>query len=90
MFVSGFVSFMAGLLLGARFKVGILIPAIVTILVAQFALGRWIGQALPLMIASGILALTALQAGYVCGAFSAARSPMKLGQPDGVPLRDSR
>jgi hypothetical protein len=90
MFVAGFASFVVGLLLGNRFKVGILVPAIVTILVAQFALGRWSGQGLPLMIASALLALTALQAGYVCGAFSAQRPSLKLGQPDGLPVRDSR
>jgi len=92
MFVSTSLSFIAGMLLGSRFRVGILVPAIVIILVATFVLGSLSGRSLPLTIASGTLALTALQAGYLCGALSAVRSPLKLGQPDGLGIsaHDSR
>jgi Flp pilus assembly protein TadG len=90
MIIAAVACFIAGMLLGTRFRVAILLPIMLVTVAAIFSFGLLSGQEASLMIAWQIMALTALQLGYLSAATMAARSARKLYQRDGMTVHVTR
>lgn len=82
--------FIAGTLLGTRYRVVILVPAMLVTAAAVLAYGISVGQQASFMIISQIVAFTTLQLGYLSAALMADRSARKLYQAGSVTVRGSR
>ena len=84
MIIAAFACFIAGALLGTRFRVAILLPTMLVSMGVTLSIGVLGGQEFSQMIASQITTLTALQFGYLSSALIAARPVRKLYRPDAV------
>jgi H+/Cl- antiporter ClcA len=89
MITAAFACFAAGTLLGTRFRVAVLVPAMLVTMAAVLSFGILNGQEVSLIVASQLAALTALQLGYISSAIIATRSARKLYQRDAMTLRNS-
>ena len=84
MIIAAFVCFIAGTLLGMRFKVAILLPVMFVVAAAILPFGILTGQKFLFIISLELITLTALQLGYLSTALIAARSARKNYAPHGV------
>jgi hypothetical protein len=89
MITAAFTCFIAGTLLGARFRVAILLPALLVSAAAILFRGILSGQDASFIIASMIVALTTLQLGYLSTAIMTFRSARKS-YLRGMTVHDSR
>jgi len=90
MIVAALVCFIAGTLLGMRFKVAILLPVTFVIAAAILPFGILTGQKFLFIIALELVTLIALQLGYLSTALIAARAARKNYAPHGVTAHHSR
>jgi fumarate reductase subunit D len=74
MIVAALVCFIAGTLLGMRFKVAILLPVMFVIAAAILPFGILTGQKFSFIISLELVTLTALQLGYLSTALLGARA----------------
>jgi hypothetical protein len=84
MTIAAFACFTAGMLLGTWFRVAILLPAMLLTIAVTLSFGVLSGQSASGMIFCQILALTALQMGYLTAALLPPRSARKIYQSDRV------
>jgi fumarate reductase subunit D len=77
MIIAAFVCFIAGTLLGMRFKVAILLPVMFVVAAAILPFGILTGQKVSFIITLELMMLTALQLGYLSTALIVARSTRK-------------
>jgi fumarate reductase subunit D len=77
MIVAALVCFIAGTLLGMRFKVAILMPVMFVVAAAILPFGILTGQKVSFIIALEFATVTALQLGYLSTALIAARTARK-------------
>lgn len=90
MIIAASACFIAGALLGRRFKVAILLPVMFVIAAAILPLGILTGQTFWFIISLELITLTALQLGYLSTALIAARSARKNYAPQGMTAHRSR
>jgi hypothetical protein len=84
------VCFIAGMLLGMRFKVAGLLPAMFVVSALMLSFGILSGQAVSFIVFSQFVAFVTIQLGYLSAVVLAARSARKLCSPHGVTVRDPR
>ncbi len=84
MFIAALFCFIAGTLLGMRFKVAILLPVMFVIAAAILPFGILTGQKVSFIISLELMTLTALQLGYLSTALIAAWATRKQYAPHGV------
>ena len=77
MIAAAVVCFIAGALLGMRFKVAVLVPAIFVTGAAMLPFGILTGQAVSSIMSTEFATLAALQFGYLLAAIIASRSVAK-------------
>ena len=90
MIIAAFVCFIAGTLLGMRFKVAILLPVMFVVAAAILPFGILTGQKVSFIISLELITLTALQLGYLSTAVIAARAVRKNDAPQVVTAHHSR
>jgi archaellum biogenesis protein FlaJ (TadC family) len=90
MIIAAFVCFIAGALLGMRFKVVILLPVMFVVAAAILPFGILTGQKFSFIISLELVMLTALQLGYLSTALIVARATRKNYAPHGVTPHHSR
>jgi hypothetical protein len=90
MIIAAFACCVAGVLLGTRFRVAILLPATLLTVAVIFSFGVLSGQKISLMIGWQIMAATALQVGYILAVIVTARPTRWLYQPHGITVNNSR
>ena len=90
MIIAALVCFIAGTLLGMRFKVAILLPVMFVIAAAILPFGILTGQKFWFIISLEFVTLAALQLGYLWTALIAARALRKHYAPHGVTPHHSR
>jgi hypothetical protein len=90
MIIVAFTGFIAGTLLGMRFRVAILFPATLVTVAAIVFFAMLSGLEGPGATASLITALTSLQVGYLLAALKAVWSARKLYPVGGLTVHDSR
>ena len=79
---------LTGAVLGMRFKVLILAPAIGVTFIAVSATGMARGEGLPTILLAGLLALICLQIGYLGGVLTRyTMTPARAGSQRKAPLR---
>ena len=82
--------FIAGALLGIRFKVAILVPAIFVLGAAILPFGILTGQRVAAIMSMEFVVLAALQLGYLSAAFIVPRSVRKAYRSHGLTAHHSR
>lgn len=90
MIIAAFVCFIAGTLLGMRFKVAILLPVMFVVAAAILPFGILSGQKVSFIISLELITLTALQLGYLSTALIIARSARNNYAPHRVTAHHSR
>jgi fumarate reductase subunit D len=90
MIIAALVCFIAGTLLGMRFKVAILLPVLFIMAAAILPYGILNGQKFSFTISLELVTLTALQFGYLLAALVGARAARKNYAPHGVTPHHSR
>ena len=90
MIIAALVCFIAGTLLGMRFKVAILLPVLFIMAAAILPYGILTGQKFSFIISLELVTLTALQFGYLSAALVGARAARKNYAPHGVTPHHSR
>jgi archaellum biogenesis protein FlaJ (TadC family) len=90
MIIAAFVCFIAGTLLGMRFKVAILLPVMFAVAAAILPFGILTGQKFAFIISLELVMLTALQLGYLSTALIVARAARKNYAPHGATPHHSR
>lgn len=82
------VCFITGMLLGTRFKVAGLLPAMFVLAALILSFGILSSQTVSFIVFSQFVAFVAIQIGYLSAVVLAARSARKLYSPHGVTVRD--
>ena len=90
MIEAAFTGFIAGTLMGMRFRVAILLPAMLVTVAAIVSFGVLSGQEASRTTARLIIVVSALQLGYLSTALIAARSTRKLSFGGPASVHDSR
>jgi fumarate reductase subunit D len=90
MIIAAFVCFVAGILLGMRFKVAILLPVMFVMASAILPFGILSGKKLSFIISLELVTLTTLQLGYLLTAVVVTRAERKKGPSHGVTAHHSR
>jgi len=90
MIIAAVLCFIAGTLLGMRFKIAILVPVMFVVAVATLPFGILTGQKASFMISLELMMLTALQLGYLSTLLIVARSARKNYAPRGVTAHHPR
>jgi hypothetical protein len=90
MIIAALVCFIAGTVLGMRFRIAILLPVMFVIAAAILPFGILTGQKFSFIISLEFVAVTALQLGYLSAALVAARAARKKYAPHGVTAHHSR
>jgi hypothetical protein len=89
MIIVAFACLVTGALLGSRFRVAVLLPATVVAMAAIVSFGVLNGQKASLIVVSQVIALVALQSGYLSATVLATLLARKPYRPDSVTVRDS-
>ena len=90
MIAAAAICFIAGALLGMRFKVAILVPAVFAVGAAILPFGILTGQTVSSIMSMEFVTLAALQFGYLSATLMAARSVRKTYEPHGATAHHSR
>jgi fumarate reductase subunit D len=90
MIIAALVCFIAGTLLGMRFKVAILLPVLFIMAAAILPYGILTGQKFSFIVSLELMTVTALQLGYLSAALFGARAARKNYAPHGVTPHHSR